>query len=79
MLQALGVNVPPAKARKYFARVDADGSGQIDFHELELALYAFTSGERDLRVAQLLHPRDAFEVGWWAGGGMWWAGGGRVR
>lgn len=64
MLPVFGIELPEAKALKYFALCDVDGSGAISFDEFQVALYACdpSGNAQGFRPSQLLHPRDAFEV-----------------
>lgn len=53
------------KALKYFRMCDTDGSGEVDFDEFKVALFAFDPDNGNpvgFTPNALLAPLDAFEV-----------------
>ena len=65
MLPMLDINIPDAKAFRYFRMCDTDGSGEIDLDEFKVALFTCdpTSGNPvGFKPSKYLTPMDAFEM-----------------
>ena len=65
MLPMLDINIPDAKAFRYFRMCDSDGSGEIDLDEFKVALFTCdpTSGNPvGFKPSRYLTPLDAFEM-----------------
>ena len=65
MLEKLRIKMSSAKALKYFKMCDVDDSGEIDFEEFRVALFACDPNNGNpigFAPNNLLTPMDAFEM-----------------
>jgi len=65
LLPMLDIEIPDAKAFRYFRMCDTDGSGEIDLDEFKVALFTCdpTSGNPvGFKPSKYLTPMDAFEM-----------------
>ena len=65
LLPMLDIEIPDAKAFRYFKICDSDGSGEIDLDEFKVALFTCdpTSGNPvGFKPSKYLTPNDAFEM-----------------
>eukprot|EP00957_Ditylum_brightwellii_P196652 14983245-Ditylum_brightwellii.AAC.1 len=64
MLPDLGIRISVPKALQYFRLCDKDDSGEIDYNEFKVALFACDNDDNPVGFApsSLLTPKDAFQM-----------------